>query len=52
MHFAALRAENANMFTLMEENAALREQVETLRLQLECCTSPTRGGDAPTAGAA
>ena len=33
---AALRLENANMFTLMEENAALRTQLETARLQLQC----------------
>ena len=33
---ASLRAENANMFTLMEENAALRTQLETARLQLQC----------------
>jgi hypothetical protein len=33
---AALRAENANMFTLLEENSELRARVETLQLQLEC----------------
>ena len=33
---AALRAENANMFTMMEENEALRTELETLRCQLEC----------------
>lgn len=32
----ALRAENANMFTLMEENEGLRSEVQTLKLQLEC----------------
>lgn len=30
------RAENANMFTLMAENEALRAEVHTLRLRLEC----------------
>ena len=31
-----LRKENANMFTLMEENDALRNETQTLRLRLEC----------------
>ncbi len=33
---ARLRQENANMFAISDENASLRTEVETLRLQLEC----------------
>ena len=32
---AELRSENANMFTLMEENAELRQQLDAARLRLE-----------------
>ena len=43
----ALRAENANMFTLMEENAALRTEVETMRLKLESAPQPDSPAGAP-----
>ena len=39
-----LRKENANMFTLMEENDALRNETQTLRLRLECLGLTTMAG--------
>ena len=37
---ASLKAENANMFTVMDQNAELRAQVEMLKLQVECFGPP------------